>query len=351
MTAVPPGLWDAVRDRPDDDGARAVLADALLEAGDPQGELIAVQLAIARGGASEAVREREGELLAQVKGALGALAPAVRGLTVVRGLIETIDLDGKLREVGELVRTPRLAGLRGLSIAGLLRSQVPPVLDALRGPLASVTSLHLRRMNRDDRIVPALAALPLQRLSLTACSLEDDEAVALAGSVPAGIVELRLGFNHIAARGAEAIARASRLDRLAVLGLEQCDLGVDGGGRFAAGLALPALTELDLGWCDLGASMVAIAAAPALASLRWLEVSGNAIGNAGFLALARLAALEVLLAANNRIDDDAILELVRTPEVWPAMTRLRLTNNELYDRAIDALSESPLWTRIPGLEL
>src|ERR1043165_6117004 len=49
---------------PDDDGPRLVYADALLERGDPRGELIALQIARARGPISDEARAREAELLA-----------------------------------------------------------------------------------------------------------------------------------------------------------------------------------------------------------------------------------------------------------------------------------------------
>src|ERR1043165_3448158 len=48
---------------PDDDGPRLVYADALLERGDPRGELIALQIARARGPVSDDARAREAELL------------------------------------------------------------------------------------------------------------------------------------------------------------------------------------------------------------------------------------------------------------------------------------------------
>lgn len=37
-------FFRAVYERPDDDGARQVLADVLIEAGDPRGEFIALQM-------------------------------------------------------------------------------------------------------------------------------------------------------------------------------------------------------------------------------------------------------------------------------------------------------------------
>ena len=50
---VPPELLAAVLAHPDDDGARHVFADALIERGDPRGEFITVQCEIARRGGKE----------------------------------------------------------------------------------------------------------------------------------------------------------------------------------------------------------------------------------------------------------------------------------------------------------
>jgi uncharacterized protein (TIGR02996 family) len=56
-------LRAAVYAAPDDDAPRLVLADYLLERGDPRGELIHVQCAIARGDHAEALLAREQALL------------------------------------------------------------------------------------------------------------------------------------------------------------------------------------------------------------------------------------------------------------------------------------------------
>jgi len=56
-------LLEAVLADPGDDGTRAVLADHLQEAGDPRGELIALQLAHAAGGGDPASLERERQLI------------------------------------------------------------------------------------------------------------------------------------------------------------------------------------------------------------------------------------------------------------------------------------------------
>src|SRR5262249_36922157 len=57
-------LLDAVLKNPDDDRARSVYADALLDAGDPRGEFIALQLESAREGRlSSTAEKRERELI------------------------------------------------------------------------------------------------------------------------------------------------------------------------------------------------------------------------------------------------------------------------------------------------
>lgn len=63
---------------PDDDGPREVFADWLIERGDPRGELITLQLARARGGASEEGARRERALLvANIRTWLGPLDPVI----------------------------------------------------------------------------------------------------------------------------------------------------------------------------------------------------------------------------------------------------------------------------------
>lgn len=63
---------------PDDDGPREVFADWLIERGDPRGELITLQLARARGTASEAGTRRERVLLvANLRTWLGPLDPVI----------------------------------------------------------------------------------------------------------------------------------------------------------------------------------------------------------------------------------------------------------------------------------
>ncbi len=57
-------LWARLAQHPGDLALRAVLGDALQAAGDPRGELIALQLALANGGGGAPARKRTAQLLA-----------------------------------------------------------------------------------------------------------------------------------------------------------------------------------------------------------------------------------------------------------------------------------------------
>jgi uncharacterized protein (TIGR02996 family) len=71
-------LYRAVYEHPEDDGARAVLADKLVEKGDPRGTFIALQLARKGRGPTEAERKQEMALLVPSQRAwLGAIAPVI----------------------------------------------------------------------------------------------------------------------------------------------------------------------------------------------------------------------------------------------------------------------------------
>lgn len=83
----PAALFAAVYANPDDDGPRAVLADALQEAGDPRGEFIALQLARGRNG--KKTRRETALLKEHGRTWLGPLAPAIPkdGVVFERGFL------------------------------------------------------------------------------------------------------------------------------------------------------------------------------------------------------------------------------------------------------------------------
>lgn len=155
-------LFDAIVARPDDDAPRQVLSDALMERGDPRGEFIAVQLRLARGGATRADARREHELfsehgaawLAELPGVTRALRGVHRGFPVRLELrprgqgvasptwrtVERLDVQGTGR--GEELTAPALGrlevvtGLDGAALQALLEGPVRPRLREvhLAGP-------------------------------------------------------------------------------------------------------------------------------------------------------------------------------------------------------------------------
>jgi uncharacterized protein (TIGR02996 family) len=153
-------LWRQVVDAPDDLGPRLVLADALIERGDPRGELIVLQC----GGADSKVLiddrvgdagERVGELVAQHWEAwLGPLARVVRrqGSQFRDGMLATLevggdgavpddawDAHGGHRELAALrtVRAPRCRSDHfGRFLAALARD--PVRVEIIEGVVAAV---------------------------------------------------------------------------------------------------------------------------------------------------------------------------------------------------------------------
>ncbi|MBA2542846.1 MAG: TIGR02996 domain-containing protein [Deltaproteobacteria bacterium] len=117
-------LIDAIVASPDDDAPRRVYADALLEAGEPQGELIHIQCDLARGGYTRdegvARRRRERELL-QAHGA--RWTAGLRGLATFpvfrRGFVDEVVADPeRWPENGENIFAAAPA-LRGVMLDGL----------------------------------------------------------------------------------------------------------------------------------------------------------------------------------------------------------------------------------------
>lgn len=147
-------LFRAVYERPDDDGARQVLADVLIEAGDPRGEFIALQMASQR--TRKATLKIDRLLERHRLAFLGPLASVVsrRGQVWEKGFLTACEatLDGSLVDepswatVQRLelfnspdareVLGPHLSSLKELT--GLPRAAVVPVFS---GPRSSTFSL------------------------------------------------------------------------------------------------------------------------------------------------------------------------------------------------------------------
>lgn len=188
-------LFAAVVARPDDDLPRRVLADALSDEGDPQGELIVLQLERARGNDTKAGRARETKLLAQHRERfLDGLAQVVRpvGQQFERGFLSRAKLQQALpahplsRLLEEVQFTAEgvegnaqldaLKAARGIPLEQvqtlfaqaprlerleLTRFEALPAVRGALGVLPKLRELTLRVGGPVELVVPALAGEPL----------------------------------------------------------------------------------------------------------------------------------------------------------------------------------------------
>jgi uncharacterized protein (TIGR02996 family) len=383
LTQIPRAIFEHL----DDDAPRLVYADALAERGDPRGELIHVQCALAKtppGAAADGLRARERELLlAHEREWIADLEPLpVRPIgpswTFGRGFVEVVELPfraepGRLSELAErtplrgidlvddvmglrcLIQCPEVRDLREIAIRGA-PNQDAPVELAVLGRFSSLRKLTIDRCGNEAWLQP-LAELPnlgaVESLTLVALGLKTG-LLPLVRQMPR-LTELRLGGN----------ARLAELPRILALPLEltELDLGavgeddptidalVDAPPSLAGlqrlrvtgwigqptpalrgrRLELPELRSLDLstgGWShtlDLGG----------LPRLRTLDLSFNrTLGNTG--RLAEVATLRELRLGSLGIGDQGVAELVASglPLEW-----LSLGANRLGRKAALALSK------------
>ena len=183
--AAPPSLdalYTRVYEHPDDEAARLVLADALAERGDPRGELIALQCALAAGNASRKARVRVASLLRDHGRAwLGRLDPFVgkTGLGFERGFVSTARALTEYTKAKAAIGLPEWATVRELDVTGwggshaeLVGHPVMRSLRVVRGGSGQLLGIPLPRAleeltlwrygSRSD--IARLAAVDLPRL-------------------------------------------------------------------------------------------------------------------------------------------------------------------------------------------
>jgi len=158
-------LLRTVHDDPDDDGAREVYADALLERGDPIGKFVGLQLARHRNGGrlDRARSARERALLdAHAERLMGPLAPVVVASSArfERGFLARAKLSGV--SCAELAGSPWWSTVRHLENAPA-ELLVDPALRRLESAVVSVhggyaAALDTAHRDASPPIVPALAA-------------------------------------------------------------------------------------------------------------------------------------------------------------------------------------------------
>jgi hypothetical protein len=280
---------------PASDPARQVLADELITRGDPRGELVQIDFALA-GPLSirkrAALRARRAEL---VRDHGKAWWPFALATLVRRGFIEAAS------------RT-----LAQILAAGDALFAAEPVVELavneLGGSAGARELAHAAWMSRVRRLVvrgldddgfAALVAAPacqgLESLNVTANQLSGDAVASLADHLPA-CRTLVLTANDLGDDGIAGVRAWRHVTAVETLYLSECELSTEGVAALLAA-PLPALSKLALNLNELGDDIAAVFAASAhhLPALRVLELKATGLSRAvldGFqhsaLALARL---------------------------------------------------------------
>lgn len=324
-TPLDEALVEEILADPGDDAPRLVLADKLISAGDPRGELIALQCS------GDPRHEAKIQALLAEHGArwLSPLGIAPSQATWVRGFVERVALpwvgykplhDRLHRELP--LREVRIYSLPAPSdLAEMLALRWPARLECLSLYGSSLGALGARSI----ACAPSLASI--RSLDLGLCDIGDAGVEELVASEHLGnLSSISLFGNHLSGRAAAAIASAWPALRRLYLG--QNNLGDEG----IAALAQPErrLFELDLHRNQIKTAGIERFARSPPRELVSLRLSINEIGGAGLAELARSPAvsrIERIAVSNNRIGADGARELALARP--PSLRRLEIGGNPL----------------------
>jgi uncharacterized protein (TIGR02996 family) len=344
------GLLHAVREEPDDDTPRLILADWLEDQHDPaeqaRGHFIRLQCRLVH---------------------LLAHSPE---LPVLRAEEESLRRRWAplwLRDVPTLIAAPWFyRGLIRLTVrpGELFSRQMANWL--LTEPAAWVD--HLQVLGPSSAGVARLAGLPLlgglNTLGLWALSGGEGLAVLLASPRLAGLRELSLSTDQRAG-GRLSLDLASWVASVRLPGLR--DLSLGSCGLYDADLpslfdwpGLPHVTALDLAGNWLGDALAltlarppVLAGTPPLTSLTYLSLAGTGLTAEGVTALAsaaQLARLRQLDLSNNYLPHFGLTSLAQSPYL-AGLTHLRLVNTHSGSGDALALAGSHYLQHIEELDL
>jgi uncharacterized protein (TIGR02996 family) len=375
---------DRVCADPDDDAPRLILADWLDERGDPRGEFIRVQVALARLPADDAraagLRDREATLLARYHAQWSEPLKGIAGWAEFRrGFVETVNIETRtfLRRADDLLRLAPVRHVRLLDVG----SSLPRLADCPQ--LGRLSALTIYAQHIDERLTRVLAESPhldgLRALNIGRNRVGDRGAERLAWSPRfRNLTELDLSDNALGDTGLAAVAESSNLGRLETLELRRNEVSRIGLGYLCASPALTRVRHLGLalnyvgaphewtprqgGACALesldlsengltGDATEVITSLPGLGQLARLNLGHNEIGNGGAALLAGwpgAIALRVLKLPANRIGDDGVRALARSPHLRQ-LTDLDLSENPIHDPGAFALLHTESLPRLRRL--
>jgi uncharacterized protein (TIGR02996 family) len=286
------GLLAGVLAAPDDDAARLVYADWLMEQRDPRGELISLQCALARRSLDpqrrEEYRARVEQLLGEHEGAWAAGAAKAEARFFRRGFLDEVRGKAKaiLPTAEELFQAEPI---RRLALTDVTKEAARTL--AASSFLGRITHLTLQGSFGDDGL-GALARSP-HLTSVVSLNLGPKigprGAAALAASPHIErVVILSLTSNALGDAGATALSRAP-LSACTALHLSRNEIGDEGVTALAGSRHLGNLGRLSLNFNEeiSNEGAQALAKSPHLTSLRCLEIEGTEIEKAGVKALRK----------------------------------------------------------------
>jgi uncharacterized protein (TIGR02996 family) len=256
---------EQVRLHPHDDMPRLIYADYLDDAGDPQGELIRVQVELASLPTDDerrvALAARETELLDEYGETwlaplreLGATGVTTRSFH--RGLIERVRIDAsrflhtgdELCEIAPALATIELREVAATPAADdLAACHMPAQISAVDLSANRLGPEHMATL----RHAPWLAQIAVFNLQFNA--LRDEGVQQLVQAEMPALRELLLGINQIGPPGALALAHWPTLAHVEQLSLRVNPLGDIGAEHLRNSQFVQSLHTLDLASCRLSA--------------------------------------------------------------------------------------------------
>jgi uncharacterized protein (TIGR02996 family) len=392
---------ERIREQPDDDGPRLIFADWLDERGDPRGEFIRVQCALARLPDGDARRSNlelaEHQLLESHQAAWTApLAGLASDWTYRRGFIDSLSVTavaflergGEIFRLGpvrrirfvdsghcfvKLVESPFLGKVREIDLCGSFLGNNGVSLLSRAKQLSRLELLHLGFNDLSDPALKALADMP-HLANLSELYLDDNRQIgppglrAIADSPYLGnLRRLDLGGNNLTETALKVLINGDALKKLDALTLAGNQIGDGGAESLARSELLDRMiarnSVLDLSRNNIGPlGARALAESPRLEPLFALKLDINVLGDQGLTSLAQspyLRNLRRLELQENRITDVGVMALARSRLV-ETLDFIDLTGNFITTESVQTLREAGIaynWRREisirhdPGLHL